>query len=101
MYERLGATKWALLEQGIIFFLWRRERKSSIGNRFFINHRKISTVKRVAFISDMMSCKVLRVRWCNSIVFNVHAPIEENVKIQKAVFMRNWSKFSIIFLSTT
>jgi len=31
----------------------------------------------------MMSYKVLRGRWYNSIVFNVHAPIEENSEDSK------------------
>ena len=33
-------------------------------------------VKRVEFVSDRMSYIVLRGRWCNIIVLNVHAPSE-------------------------
>jgi hypothetical protein len=31
----------------------------------------------VEFVSDRMSCIVLRGRWCNTIVLNAHAPTEE------------------------
>jgi len=58
-------------------------------------------VNRVEFVSDRLSYIVLRGRWCNIIVVNVHAPSEEKsdeskdscfkkCKIyQKIVFMRN------------
>jgi len=36
-----------------------------------------SAVKRVEFVSDRVSYKVLRGRWFNIIVLNVHAPSEE------------------------
>ena len=52
-------------------------------------HRIISTVKSVEFVSDRMSYTVLKGRWCKSIVFNVHAPIEENSEYSKALFIRN------------
>jgi hypothetical protein len=45
--QRLGATKGALLGQGIIFFLCQRKRKSSNGNRLFIHNRIISRVNRI------------------------------------------------------
>jgi len=36
VYGTLGGTKGARQEQGIIyFFLWKRKRKSSVGNRIF------------------------------------------------------------------
>jgi exonuclease III len=34
-------------------------------------------VKRVEFVSDRMSYIILRGRWCNIIVLNVHAPTED------------------------
>jgi len=37
----------------------------------------VSAVKRVEFVSDMIPYIVLRGRWCNITVLNVHAPSEE------------------------
>jgi hypothetical protein len=42
-----------------------------------VHHRIVSAVKRVKFVSDRMSYIVLRGRWCNVIVLNVHAPSKE------------------------
>jgi hypothetical protein len=39
----------------------------------------ISAVKRVEFISDRMSYIILRSRWCDIIVLNVHAPTEDKI----------------------
>ena len=46
----------------------------------------VSTVTRLEFVSDMMSYIVLRGRWCNIIVLNVHAPSEEKSDNSKASF---------------
>jgi len=56
---------------------------------FFVHQRIASAVKRVEFVSDRVSYIVLRGRWCNIIVLNVHAPSEEKVMRKKIVFMRN------------
>jgi hypothetical protein len=41
------------------FFYAKRKRKSSVGNTiYFIHHTVLSTVKRVEFVSDRMSCMV-------------------------------------------
>jgi len=56
------------------------EKKTKIINwkqDFFVHHRIISPVKRGEFISDRVSYVVLRDRWCNIIVLNVHAPSQE------------------------
>jgi hypothetical protein len=37
----------------------------------------MSAVKRVEFVSDRMSYTILRGRWCDIIVLNVHAPTED------------------------
>jgi hypothetical protein len=39
----------------------------------------VSAVKRVEFVSDRMSYMILRGRWCNIIVLNVHAPTENKI----------------------
>jgi len=44
---------------------------------FFVHPRIVSAVKRVEFVSDMLSYTVRRGRWRNNIVVNVHAPSEE------------------------
>ena len=43
---------------------------------FFVHQRIASAVKRVEFVSDRVSYIVLRGRWCNIIVLNVHTPSE-------------------------
>jgi len=44
---------------------------------FFIHHRIVSEGNRAEFVSDRVSYMVLRGRWCNIIVLNMHAPSEE------------------------
>jgi hypothetical protein len=43
----------------------------------FVHHRIASAVKRVELVSDRVSYIVLRGRWCNIVVLNVHAPSED------------------------
>ena len=63
--------------RGLQFFLWKKKRKLSIGNRIFVHHRIVSAVKRVEFVSDRMSYIVLRGHWCNTIVLHVRTPSGE------------------------
>jgi hypothetical protein len=44
---------------------------------FFTHKRIVSAVRRMEFISVWMSYIILRGRWCNIIVLNVHAPCED------------------------
>jgi len=74
--------------QGIIFFLWKRKQKS-IENGVFVQHRILSAVARVEFVSDRVSYIVPRGRWCNFIILNVHAPSEEKNYDSKDRFLRN------------
>ena len=39
----------------LIFFLWKRKRKSSIENGIFVHHRIVSAVKRIEFVSGRLS----------------------------------------------
>ena len=48
-----------------------------MGTGFLVRKRIASADKRVEFVSDRMSYIVLRGRWCNIIVLNVHAPSKE------------------------
>jgi hypothetical protein len=45
-----------------------------LGTSFLIHKRILSAVKRVEFVSDKMSYIILRGRWCDVIVMNVHDP---------------------------
>jgi hypothetical protein len=45
----------------------------------FVHKRIISAVKKVGFVHDRMSYIILRRRWCNIIVLNVHAPTEDKI----------------------
>jgi hypothetical protein len=42
-----------------------------------VHKRIVSAVRRVEFVSDRMSYIILRSRWCNITVVNVHAPCED------------------------
>ena len=59
-----------------------------MGTGIFVHHRIASAVKRVEFVSDRMSYIVLRGRWCNVIVLNVHAPSEEKSDNSKDSFYK-------------
>jgi hypothetical protein len=48
-----------------------------LGADFFVHERIVSAVRRVEFISDRMSYIILRGRWCDIIVLNVHGPCED------------------------
>ena len=54
-----------------------------------LHHRKVSGVTKVKFVGHRVSYIVLRGRWCNIIVLNVHAPSEEKYDDSKDNFMRN------------
>jgi hypothetical protein len=51
----------------------------------FVHKRIISAVKRVEFVSDRMSYKILRGHWFH-IVLNVHAPREDKIDDVKDCF---------------
>jgi hypothetical protein len=48
----------------------------------------LGSVKTVEFVSDRISYIVLRGRWCNIIVLNVHAPSEEENDDSKDKFYK-------------
>ena len=64
-----------------------------MGTGFFKNHRKVSAVKRVEFVSDRVSHIVLRGCWCNIIVLNVHGKVKKKDDFSKDGFKRNYNRF--------
>jgi hypothetical protein len=53
-----------------------------LGTGFLICKGIISTIERVEFISDRMSCIMLRGHWCD-IVLNVHAVTKDKIEDRK------------------
>jgi hypothetical protein len=63
-----GSTERA---EGYTFFYGAGNEDHQLGTGFFVHMKIISAVRRVEFVSDMMSYIILRGRWCNIIVVNV------------------------------
>jgi hypothetical protein len=72
-------------------YVFSMEKETKMINREqeFLHHLIVSAVKRVEFVSDRVSYIVLRGGWCNSIVWNVHALVEEKIYSSKDSFVRN------------
>jgi hypothetical protein len=63
--------------EGYTFFYGQGKGDHQLGTGFLVHKVIVSAVRRVEFISDRMSCTILRGRWCSIIVLNVHAPCED------------------------
>ena len=71
-----------------------------MGTIFFAHHRIVLAVKRLDFISDRVSYIVFRGRRCDIIVLSTHETSKEKHVDSKDSFMKNYNRFSVIFLST-
>ena len=68
------------------FFYGKGNENHQLGTVLYVHRRIASAVKRVESVSDRMSYIVLRGRWNNIIVLNVHAPSEEKSDESKDSF---------------
>jgi hypothetical protein len=69
-----------------MFFYGRGNENHELGTGFFVHKRIMSAVKRMEYVSDRMSYIILRGRWCNIIVLNVHGPTEDKIDYIKDRF---------------
>jgi hypothetical protein len=82
------------------FFYWKRNESHELGTGFFGHQRMASAVKRVEFVSDTMSYIVLRGRWCDILVRNVHALTEDKIYDSRDSFYEELEHFFDLFQST-
>jgi exonuclease III len=76
------------------FFYGAGNEDHQLGTGFLVHKRIMSAIKRVEFVSDRMSYIILRGRWCNIIVVNVHAPCQDTSGAIKDSFYKELGRVS-------
>jgi hypothetical protein len=64
---------------------------------FFVHHTHVPAVKGVEFVSNRMSYIVMRGRWCDIVVPNVHTPSEETSDDSEISFHEELEQFFLSF----
>ena len=75
------------------FFYGKGNENHQLGTGCFVHHRIVSAITRVECVSDRMSYKVLRGRWCKIIALNMRAPSEEKSDDSKDSFYEELEQF--------
>jgi hypothetical protein len=74
-------VRWHRTSRRIYIFYGKRNENHEFDTGFFVHKRIVSAVKRVEFVSDRLSYIILRGRWCNIIVLNVHDQLKIKLMI--------------------
>ena len=95
--QEVTRDKWGTVRAGDYNIFYGRENENhQLETGYFVQQILVSAVKRVEFVSDRMSYIVLRGRWCNIIVLNVHAPSKEKSDSSKVSFYEELEQVLII-----
>jgi hypothetical protein len=78
--------RWHRTSKRIYIFMWKGNANHELGCFSFVNEGIILAFKWVKLFGDRVSYIILRGRWCDIIVLNVHAPTEDKIDDMKISF---------------